>query len=110
MPILLTDEIYDKPLKKNRKLDRLESLSLIEREHKPDLKNIVLNVFLDTEAETMNTATDNGNSEISKQRLFSFVAEIHSSKKTLYIVRNMKQCGHLASLFSYGLLVFIYLF
>lgn len=57
MPILLTDEIYDKPLKKNRKLDRLESLSLIEREHKPDLKNIVLNVFQDTEAETMNTAT-----------------------------------------------------
>jgi hypothetical protein len=41
----------------------------------------------------MDTATDNGNSEISKQRLFSFVAEIHSSKKTLYIVRNIKQCG-----------------
>jgi hypothetical protein len=107
MPILLTDEIYDKPLKKNRKLDRLESLSLIEREHKPDLKNIVLNVFLDTEAETMDTATDNGNSEISKQRLFSFVAEIHSSKKTLYIVRNIKQCGFTVFVWTTSIYLFI---
>jgi len=101
MSILLTDEIYDKPVKKNRKLGRLESLSLTEREHKPDLKNIVLNVFLDTKAEKMDTATDNGNSEIPQQRLFSFVTEIHSSKNTLYGKKH-------ETMWTFGFTVFVW--
>lgn len=54
----------------------------------------------------MDTITDNGNSAIP-QGLFSLVAKIHSSKNTLYGKENEK-CGHLASLFPYRLLVFIY--